>query len=129
MYHTVAHTAVVSLAAARRHAAWRTRDFSRAEQEHYHTRTLQSAAGALAAKRAAVALFRELDPGACFAPRDFGLTHGRNGAPRVAKVPRCTLGSSREVRARLSVSISHTRTHAYGVAAYCGPRAGSARER
>jgi phosphopantetheinyl transferase (holo-ACP synthase) len=95
-------------------------DRSRVEEEHFTPREIadlgsrraQSLAGALALKRALVALWEAA--GAAAAPRDFELGHHASGAPRLVAAPRGV------ALAEVFVSISHTRQWAYGLAAVAG---------
>jgi phosphopantetheine--protein transferase-like protein len=95
-------------------------DRARIEEEHFRdaeiadlgNRRVQSLAGALALKRALVALWAEAAGGAAPArPRDFGIGHLGSGAPLLVSAPP---GLD---PARVRVSISHTREWAYGLAA------------
>jgi len=84
--------------------------FSPAEVAAFGKRRAQSVAGALALKRALVRLWAAAGATPA-APRDFELGHHASGAPRLVAAP---AGVGLE---NVSVSISHTRQWAYGLAA------------
>lgn len=87
------------------------RHFSPEESAEIAGRRAQTTAGFLAAKRALVRLFAQVDGRETFHERDFVLTHHTNGAPRIVSLP----GDSVPGEA-VYVSISHTRRFAYGLA-------------
>ena len=84
--------------------------FSPAEVAALGKRRAQSVAGALALKRALVRLWADAGVAAA-APRDFELGHHASGAPRLVAAP------AGVALADVSISISHTRQWAYGLAA------------
>jgi phosphopantetheinyl transferase (holo-ACP synthase) len=87
------------------------RHFSPDEYAEIAGRRAQTTAGFLAAKRALVRLFAEMEGQETFQERDFVLTHHTNGAPLVVSLPG-DAGPGKTVH----VSISHTRRFAYGLA-------------
>jgi phosphopantetheinyl transferase (holo-ACP synthase) len=87
------------------------RHFSPAELGDLGNRRVQSLAGALALKRALVALWAAAGCDAAVEPREFELSHHDSGAPRLVAAPRGL------ALADVLVSISHTRGWAYGLAA------------
>jgi phosphopantetheinyl transferase (holo-ACP synthase) len=99
--------AVASAASGR--ALIEKRHFSPAEIAELGERPVQSLAGFLALKSALVALWADAGVATPAAPRDFEISHHPGGAPRIASAPPGPAG--------VFVSISHTRTWAYGLAA------------
>ena len=94
--------------------------FSPAEVEGLRGMPARSLAGRVALKRAVLSALGDLDlspQGAC--ERDVELGRGTAGAPIVVLLP-LPEEIEPEVRARLHVSISHTRKNAYGLVAVAG---------
>jgi phosphopantetheinyl transferase (holo-ACP synthase) len=85
--------------------------FSPAEVAALGGRRAQSVAGALALKQALVRVWAGASAPVAATPRDFELGHHENGAPRLVAAP------AGVALADVSVSISHTRQWAYGLAA------------
>lgn len=85
------------------------RQFSAAELAELGTRQVQSLAGSLALKSALVALWGDAGVSPPPSPRDFVLSHAPGGAPCIVQAPPGPHGAL--------VSIAHTRTWAYGLAA------------
>jgi phosphopantetheinyl transferase (holo-ACP synthase) len=81
---------------------------SPAEAAELAPRHPRTTAGFLAVKDALCELYGELAPTLAVARRDFVLGHDERGAPIVVAAP--------PLEAALSISISHTRDHAYGLA-------------
>lgn len=92
--------------------------FSEAEREELEGCHPQSIAGFLAVKRALCALCHEQCRTLVIEERDFELHRSSDGAPIVmrAKPLNFEAKSSKNVYSELSVSISHTRVRAYGLA-------------
>lgn len=115
------HTSIVRVpvASARRaRVRWLERYCSDAEARRLEQRPVQSLAGDIALKRALAGLFSILADGRQFVERDFVVDRTREGAPRLAGFPSLRTPTKRDLRARLSVSITHTSTNAYGLAVY-----------
>jgi len=87
--------------------------FTPGEIKHLKSRPLQSAAAFLALKRALVQLCK--DAGAIKKPREksFVITHAPDGAP-IIKQPEKVIP---DALSGVFISITHTRTHAFGLAA------------
>ena len=124
MSHTLcACTARVALAhAARQRERWCARYFTTTEQEQYRDRGAASVAAALALKQAVAALYGDLGLAPPVTPRDIGVGHAASGAPRLTRLPPALRAARSRQHACVRVSMSHTRTHAYALAAYCAPR-------
>jgi phosphopantetheinyl transferase (holo-ACP synthase) len=97
------------ISAARGRAEIEKRHFSTQELAELAGRPIQSLAGFLALKSALVALWADAGAPAPAVPRDFELAHHPGGAPRIVQAP--------PGPADVFVSISHTRSWAYGLAA------------
>ena len=95
--------------AVRGRAQIEARLFSAAELDELGARQVQSLAGSLALKSALVALWGDAGVSPPPSPRDFVLSHVPGGAPCIVQAPPGPRGAL--------VSIAHTRTWAYGLAA------------
>jgi hypothetical protein len=104
----LAVVAIESLRAPEARAALLEACFSPAEAAALGPRHPRTTAGFLAVKDALCELYAELAPSRAVAPRDFVLGHDERGAPVVIEAP--------PLEAALSISLSHTRDHAYGLA-------------
>ncbi|HUI91961.1 MAG TPA: hypothetical protein VLX68_06905 [Chitinivibrionales bacterium] len=71
----------------------------------------QTAAGFAALKKALGRLAKS-EFGATVSPADIVLAHDKRGAPRIVSMPLAAA-----VKKRIHVSVTHTATHAYGLAA------------
>jgi hypothetical protein len=92
------------------------RSFSPAEAAALQGRADRSVAGRLALKRALADLWPLLLPGSAPQPADFAIASAADGGPVLAAAP-----GPAALRASVRVSISHSRTTAWGLAA--GPSA------
>ena len=79
-------------------------------------RRAQSLAGICAVKRALRTLCGSLCPGRTFKEKSFTIGHKDNGAPIVSGFPDFTANNRTYTGEHFSISISHTRTTAYGMA-------------
>lgn len=104
----LATVAIGPVRAAAARAALLASCFSPAEAAELAPRHPRTTAGFLAVKDALCELYRELAPTRAVAPRDFVLRHDERGAPVIVEAP--------PLDAALSISLSHTRDHAYGLA-------------
>ena len=95
--------------AVRGRAQIEARQFSATELVELNSRQVQSLAGSLALKSALVALWGDAGVSPPPSPRDFVLSHAPGGAPCIVQAPPGPQGPF--------VSIAHTRTWAYGLAA------------
>ena len=91
--------------------------FTPDELVHLTSRSVQTAAGFLAVKRALLRMFTSGDTPGNFCERDFALTHTDRGAPRLLSIPQDTECIAWDADA-ISISISHTKVHAYGFVSY-----------
>jgi phosphopantetheinyl transferase (holo-ACP synthase) len=82
--------------------------FSPAEAAELEPRHPRTTAGFLAVKEALRELYRELAPSRAVEARDFVLGHDRRGAPVLLEAP--------PIGVAVTISLSHTRDHAYGLA-------------
>lgn len=85
-------------------------------------RPLQTKAAFLAVKQALIALFAELFPSVPVSGTSFVLSHRDSGAPCLLTCPDAAGVSGAELLPRIHISLSHTRTWAYGLVAFEVPR-------
>lgn len=104
---------VVSIAEVERdRAALTAAHFTPGEAAAVARRHVRTTAGMLALKRALAALYGEVTGGGSCRERDFVITNSAGGAPRLAASP---AGLATE---RVLISISHSKTWAYGLAVW-----------
>jgi len=122
MFRTVSRLAGIGLSDVRNLGHGRTASlFAASELKHYRSRPAASVAAAIAVKHAVADLLADLCPGASVSFRAIRVGHSRSGAPVLRGCPASPLGTAAQMRAQVRISVSHTRTHAFGLAALCTP--------
>ncbi len=91
--------------------------FSREEQVELEKRPDQTKAGILAVKKALVKLYTELFNAHDITEHSFVVLHQNNGAPYIENFPEIPSDYKQYTKKDFHISISHNRTHAYGLAA------------
>ena len=79
--------------------------------------TTRSLAGIHAVKRALVSLCRSLQPDVIFKESDFSIIHNNNGTPLIDRFKVFSINGKSYTKNMFSISISHTTTTAFGLAA------------
>lgn len=91
--------------------------FAEQERIELQQRPEQSIAGILAVKQALVSLCKSLDTQHTFTEKSFVISHKPDGAPVISQLPPCFAGNHQYTKEEFSISISHNRNNAYGLAA------------
>ena len=90
--------------------------FTDGERGAAQGRPAQSIAGICAVKQALAALCRSLCTEGIFREKAFEIVHTPDGAPRIGRFPDFSVGNRTYTKETFSISISHTRATAYGLA-------------
>lgn len=90
--------------------------FSIREKAHLARAPLQTVAGFLAVKKAVAALAASVS-GVGLDEREVVLSHAKSGAPRLVSIPK-KLCADMPDKKNILVSISHSKTHAFGLAVF-----------
>jgi phosphopantetheinyl transferase (holo-ACP synthase) len=90
--------------------------FSQDEIDALSSRPIQSAAGAVALKRALVRLGSSRWNAPGLAEKDFTLSHDPGGAPRLESMAGAAAAAAGGGPAGIRISLSHTKKHACGLA-------------
>ncbi len=89
--------------------------FSKRERDEYAGRSMQSLAGAVALKRAVLCYLGDEAHSPALSERDIELGHSEKGAPRIVTLSGLPAKQAAKTIDRLHISVSHTRTQAYGL--------------
>jgi holo-[acyl-carrier-protein] synthase len=106
---------IVSLASVKRAKSDLVRrNFSPRKTEKLNSAPLQTIAGVIALKKALVKMITAVC-GKRMSGKDIVLSHDKNGAPRLIAMPEIA-GVGMPDKKNIRISVSHTKTHAYGLA-------------
>ena len=96
------------------------RYFTDAQLQEIGSRPLQSIAGVVAVKKALVELCTNLNPDTVYAGMEpaFDIESIPNTAPRIRAMPQVQVHGEITDPAWYTISISHTKTHAFGLAVF-----------